>query len=108
MTDTITRKLHELGDFANGITPSRLDHRYAITRTDGEAFIEDLTLLAHKVDAVIEAYGELLLAHDVISISDLRDCFKGQVLGALECNAIFAITDGIENLLEAQHEEMAG
>lgn len=99
--DAITQAYRSLAAFANGIIPSRIDSEP--TRNDGKAIIDDLMLLAEKVDAVIEAYGLELERHHVIDDHDLRH-FRAQVSGALEGNATFCIENGVEDCIEARRE----
>ena len=103
MTDEITRRLRELGEYGNGVIPARLDTRFMPTRSDAKAFIDDILLLARKADAVLEAYGNELHSHGVIDRTSLGD-FVGVFEAALLGNATFAIEDGMETLLEARHE----
>lgn len=104
MTDEITRRLRELGEYGNGVIPARLDTRYTPTRSDAKAFTDDILLLARKADAVLEAYGNKLYSHGVIDARSLKENFVGVFENALLGNATFAIEDGIETLLEDARE----
>jgi hypothetical protein len=101
----IVTALRALGVFANGIIPSSIG-RYEPTIEDANEFQNDLMLLAAKVDAVVEAYGEYLKSHGVLSRSDVDDCFRGQLANALQGNATFLIESGVQDLID-QREECA-
>ena len=100
----IVTALRALGTFANGIIPSSLG-RFEPTIEDAREFQNDLMLLAEKVDAVIEAYGEYLKFHGVLSQSDVDDCFKRQLAGALQGNATFVLESGIQELIDQRDDE---
>lgn len=106
MTDQITYALRDLGNFANGIIPSKISGPgLEPTTEDGYNFCKDLQLLAAKVDRVIEAYGEYLESNGVVSNHDVRDCFKDTLLRAIDGNATFCIENGIRERIQALRED---
>lgn len=106
MNANITHALRSLGTFANGIIPSRIAGPEPDMQ-DAYEFQKDLRLLAAKVDAVIEAYGEYLESYGVLSQSDVKECFKDQLLGAIDGNALYLIEEGTRERIEYVRDEAA-
>ena len=108
MTDRITQALRDLGHFANTFTPHRITSP-AMEPVEGDAedFNSDLMLIARKVDAVIEAYGEYLQSHGILSASDVSDCFRLQMEKALDGNATYLISSGVEDRIEGLLDQAA-
>lgn len=102
--DAITQAYRALGKFASEIEPARIGAQdFEPTREDGPAIINDLVCLCEKVDAVIAAYGEYLRSHGIVHDHDLS-YFKTQLRDALEGNAFFCISSGIDERIEARRE----
>ena len=97
----IIRAYNELGALAKNIIPSHIaGPGYEPTRDDAKEFVSDLMILANKVDAVIQAYGNYLQAYGIVTSKDVKRYFTDQLLGTLEGNALFAIEDGVEKRIE--------
>lgn len=106
--DNITHAWRNLAALASGIIP----HKIAApslepTMEDARELQNDLLLLARKVDALIEAYGEYCQSNGILSQRDVKDCFKDVLFGALDGNALFLIEDGTRERIEALAEEAA-
>lgn len=92
----ITHRLHELGAFCNGIIPNTLP--LEPSPDDFRALADDLRLLAAKVDAVVEAYGEHFDANTPGYVA--MSLFKNQLSGALDGNALYEIENAADVLAE--------
>ena len=98
MYDDITRKLRSLGEFGRHIIPSKLcGPDFEPTRSDAVDGINDLQLLARKVDDVIFQYGLYWRELGLISADDLRDHFTDTLSKAIDGNATFCLERGVED-----------
>lgn len=103
--DNITHAWRNLAALASGIIPAKV-HGEA-DHNDAANLIEDLELLAAKVDALIEAYGEYGNSIGILSKSDIKDCFKDVLKGALNGNADYLIENGVKERQEYLADEAA-
>ena len=102
--DAITQAYRALGKFASEIEPAKIGSSdFEPTREDGQEIIHDLVCLCEKVDAVIECYGNYLRSHGIVHDYDLS-YFKTQLRDALEGNAFFCISSGIDERIEERLE----
>src|SRR5207244_3646073 len=89
--------VHRAGKSLQDLRMTRLYAAYTPDREDAKALVDDLLAIARIIDPVIEAIGEYAVAH--YRGIDL-DCFRGQLLGALEGNATFEIESAVAQELE--------
>lgn len=82
----------ELAVCASGIVPTRIP----LEPTPAEITLvgDELRILARKVDALIESYGEYLGANSVID----HELFRSVLLNALDGNALYEIEQAAQNL----------
>ena len=99
---THDRRIHDrlwaLGNYAKGIIPTVLSD--TPSRAEVLEVIRDLELFAHKVDAVVEAYAEMVEAKTGVMI---RDCYShNQLERALDGNLLTCI----EQAADEAHERL--
>lgn len=108
MTDQITWELRKLSAFANGIVPHKIaGPGFEPTMQDAIEIQKELGLLASRVDRVIEAYGEYLRSNGMVSADDVKDCFTGILVGALDGNALYVIQSGTQDRIDAIADDAA-
>ncbi len=97
----IQHRWRELSACASGIIPTRIPLEPAPGEIDMVA--DDLRVLARKVDALIEAYGEYINANTPGEFD--RSLFKEQLFGALDGNALYEIEQASQQLREDNAEQ---
>lgn len=104
----VVQALRALGHFANTHTPHYIaSPSMEPVEEDADEFNSDLMLLARHVDTVIEAYGEYLQSHGILSKGDVDDCFRRQVEDVLQGNATFLVTSGVSDRIEGLADQSA-
>ena len=102
----IVQALRALGKFATEFTPHHIGSpTMEPVAEDADDFNSDLMQIARHVDAVIEAYGEYLQSHGILSKGDVEDCFRLQLESALDGNATFLIVSGVDDRLTDTRDE---
>jgi hypothetical protein len=100
--DTRALMLKDLAAFCLGIVPTKVIGEP--DWQDGRALVDDLKLIAEKVDRVIAAYGDY--ADSVIGISkEDQRLFVNQLSDALTGNAMHVIESSIEWRQECLDED---
>lgn len=72
-------------------------------RADAENLADDLVAVANIIDPLVEAIGDEAYRHLPIADDD-RQCFRDQLLGALEGNATYLVTEAGRELEESYRE----
>ncbi len=102
---SIIKAYNELATHCRSVIPTHFPNAgWEPTRKDARDFQNDLTILARRVDAVVEAYGKYLMAYDIVTAKELQRYFTDQLLCALDGNALFTIEAGIEKRIEERQD----
>lgn len=94
--EDIKARWKDLSSLASGITPTRIG--LDADPDEIRAVNDDLLLLARKVDALIASYGQYVAAYTSTRID--QTLFTEQLLGALDGNAMFEVTNAADELQE--------
>lgn len=102
----LTAAYRQLENFAAGIIPSRFAAPdYEPTMSEAREVQNDLCMLARHVDGIIHQYGVHCREHGIIAADDLKQ-FTDVLANALDGNALYLISSGVEKRIEEVRETL--